>query len=768
MGAVFRLVWFSTLLLVVVGCNGGDAIEASSARDSTAVQTPAPVARVSTTDAWLDLIAQRPSAVVLRAGRVFVDLSNDSSRKHTELAVSSPWVVGSEVDGRTSALVLGRGGSLDVPLDGALAPKLHPDEDMGPDEPPRPRLAMAITLRGLAPKQLMTVLWNERPIVNLRVSEEWERRTISIPYELARPGENQIRLHFRKVGQWGEVAAAAAVESIEVGTREVITQGTVEPLGYSVEPTSAGNVSMKLHGDTGLVYYLTPPRRARLRFDVEGHGSLRVLVSTDEDHRTGRPPTEIHQEPLRETGARSEIDLSGYAGEPTRIEVSVRGTGENTFANFSSLDIIARRNVGIDRRARELRDLYVLAIEGARPDDLLDSNRRPDLPNVHRLAAGSLVFDRAYALGAAAVPSHAGLLSSEVPPVHLTVRGTFVAQGQTMLPEVLARAGYFTIGLSANSDVNEERGLTQGIEDHKVFVRSPTQAHNAEGLISHLLGQLEQRPSPRMAYVTINDPQAPYDPPAEYIPDVEALEVAPEGSPAQHLTHMWVQRVRMGKVEPSAAVLERVRRLYRGELQVVDTALGQLLDTLEQAGKLDDSIIVLVGVHGEEFYEHGGAGHGYTLHEESIHVPLLIHAPALLEPGHVSAAVDLLDLAPTLADLLGIEYPTEWQGRSLVRLVDDPQPPPSLVVSHLGDGSRAAIVGTSKMILGAGRGPGAQHFFDLAKDPGETAPAEERGVAFRVVRTALGWQLEDEERWKRSRWGTGAALEPAFALDHGM
>lgn len=756
------------LAAVATGCRD-DAPRAQTTADAPApVEAPAPVARVSTTDAWLDLIAQRPSAVVLRGGRVFVDLSSEASAKHTELAVSSPWLPGREVDGHLGALVAGRGGSLDVPLDGALSPALHPDEDMGPDQTKRPRLAMAITLRGLAPKQLMTVLWNEHPIVNLRVPETWERRTISIPAEFAKPGENRLRLHFRKVGQHEDVQAAAAVESIEIGTREVITGGTVEPLAYSVEPTSGGNVSMKLHADTALVYYLTPPRRARLRFDVHGHGSLRVRVSTDADHREGRAPTEIHQEPLRETGARSEVDLSGYAGEPTRLEVSVSGTSEDTEATFGSLDIIARRNVEIDRRTRALRDLYVFAVEGARPDDLMATDRLPALPNVARMASESLVFDRAYALGAAAVPSHASMLSSVVPPAHLTVRGTFVAQGQTMLPEVLERAGYFTMGLTANTDVNEERGLTQGIEDHRVFLRSPTQAHNAQGLVAQLLEQIEARPPPRLAYITTNDPQAPYDPPAEYIVDVEALELAPEGSPARHLTHMWVQRVRMGKVEPSREVLTRVRRLYRGELQVVDAALGDLLAALTEAGRLEDSIVVLVGVHGEEFYEHAGAGHGYTLYEESIHVPLMIRAPRLFEPAHVGVPVDLLDFAPTIADMLGIDYPTDWQGRSLVRLADDPQPPPGLVVSHLGDGSRAAIVGTSKLILGAGRGPGAQSFYDLARDPGETEPATARGIAYRVVRTALGWQLRDEERWKRSRWGTGAGLEPAFALDHGM
>ena len=100
-------------------------------------------------------------------------------------------------------------------------------------------------------------------------------------------------------------------------------------------------------------------------------------------------------------------------------------------------------------------------------------------------------------------------------------------------------------------------------------------------------------------------------------------------------THMWVGRVRLGKHEPSAKELAYVRRLYRGELQVIDQALGRLLDGLGRAQLLDDAIVVFLGVHGEEFFEHRGAGHGRTLYDESLRVPLAIRAPQLLAPGRV-------------------------------------------------------------------------------------------------------------------------------------
>ncbi|WP_106394635.1 sulfatase [Enhygromyxa salina] len=807
---------FLTRILALVLALGGAACGDDRGQDparEVAVRAPklAPVSKVESTDAWQDLIAQRPSAVVIREGRVWIDLGHPSAHKHLQLAAAgSPWRLAQDVDERRAALLVGHGGALDIPLDGPLSPALNPDtpytpppgEPM-PEDPPPPTtgLAMAITLRALAPDQSVTVLWEERPLANLRVGEEWERRTLSLPNDLVVSGDNRLRLHFRNVAPLtppGEaplpagpsaddpMLVSAAIESVEVGTLDTIRAGPPRATaGNDYEIRSLGDeVEFEVPANRSLVYYLIPPRRARLRVELSGRGSLEVLASTDADHRLGRAPAELLQQPLRAAGGSASVDLSGYGEIPTRLEIRVRSTrgpepgqgsgqpaeGPPGGALFEALDIVAHRSMPVDRRDRSPRDVYVLALEGVRPDDLFDGAlgaipKSPSYPSVARFLADALVFERAYALGAAAVPSHAGLLTSVVPPGHLTVRGTFVAEGQSTLAEILDRAGYFNSGVSANSYISNERGLTQGFADHKILVRSNTRGNDAQKVVLAMLDEIAQRPSPRFIYAVLNDAQAPYDPPSEVLADV----TPPEDAPAQHRTHMWVGRVRTQKIEPDRAQLEYVRRLYRGELQVIDQALGLLLDSLAEREELDEAVIVLVGVHGEEFLEHGSAGHGRTLYEESIHVPLAIRAPKLLAPGRVEAPIDLLDLAPTLTDLLGVEYAPRWQGESLVPLIDDPQPPPRLVVSYLGDGSRAAIVGEYKFVLGPGRGRESQHFFNLAADPGELSDQiENGGVALRMVRTALAWELPEQPQWSRARWGTGADLEPAFALDHGL
>lgn len=749
------------LVLGWFGCGGDDGAEPVPTDEPSEPEAPrliAPVARVESTDRWLDLVAQRPSAVIMRDEAVYIDMGRRSATKHLAPGPASEWQLGVEVEGRMAGLVAGRSGSLDIPIDGELSPARNPDS------PEHPALAVALELCPLAEGQSVTVLWEEQTLAHLPLTAGWQRRTLSLPADKIHAGDNRLRLHFRRVGQHAGGPAAAAVGLVELGKHERIVALPPEgerPAPLSVEPETDGGVTLGLPAGSSLVWYVVPPRRGKLLLDARGQGSLEVLTSSDADHREGRAPTVLFQEPLRPAGDRRELDLTAWGGVPTRLELRVRGSKGDSGATVRAAELVARRSQPLDQRPRAPRDIVVLGVEGARADAFFDPGRRPTLEAIDALRRESLVFERAYALGPAAVPTHAGWLSSVAPPVHLTVRGTFVADGQVLLPEALSRAGYLRALVTSNSDVDEERGLTQGFDLREVLAGDAEE--DAVAVVARALSLVQRHSERWFLYIDVSDPQAPYEPPRELLGEL----VAPLGAPLPHLTHMWVGRVYTGKHVPSEEELRYVRRLYRGELQVVDQAVAELLEALRAADRLDDAIVVLVGIHGEELFEHGGAGHGRNLYEESIRVPLMIRAPKLLAPGKVTAPVDLLDLAPTLADLVGAPAPDGWHGESLVPVIDDPQPPPRLVLAYMGDGSRAAIVGDHKLVLGPGV---LERFYELATDPGEHHDRRaEGGVALRMVRTALIWQTkQQEERWRRARWGTGANLRPAFAMDLGM
>jgi uncharacterized sulfatase len=101
--------------------------------------------------------------------------------------------------------------------------------------------------------------------------------------------------------------------------------------------------------------------------------------------------------------------------------------------------------------------------------------------------------------------------------------------------------------------------------------------------------------------------------------------------------------------------------------------VGVVLDALERGDRWKDTVVVLVGDNGFHLGEHGGLLRKDTLFEEALRVPLIVAAPGLPRPGAVVATpVELLDVYPTLVELLGVAPPPGLDGRSLVPLLDSP------------------------------------------------------------------------------------------------
>ncbi|HMJ63849.1 MAG TPA: sulfatase-like hydrolase/transferase, partial [Candidatus Binatia bacterium] len=111
---------------------------------------------------------------------------------------------------------------------------------------------------------------------------------------------------------------------------------------------------------------------------------------------------------------------------------------------------------------------------------------------------------------------------------------------------------------------------------------------------------------------------------------------------------------------------ERTR--YLNALHYGDASLGELLNAMKARGTDTNTVFIVYGDHGEAFGQHAGNfGHTFFVYEENVHVPLLIAAPGLIEePLRIKNIASLLDLAPTLVDLIGLNAPADWQGTSLL------------------------------------------------------------------------------------------------------
>ena len=167
---------------------------------------------------------------------------------------------------------------------------------------------------------------------------------------------------------------------------------------------------------------------------------------------------------------------------------------------------------------------------------------------------------------------------------------------------------------------------------------------------------------------------------------------------------------------------EEIRRylssLYDAGLAALDRELGRLFDDLERRGLLDRSIVVLTADHGEEFFEHGMALHR-QLFGECTAVPLLVRPPGGTPARRVGGPAGLVDVAPTILEMVATARPREMQGRSLA---------PALAGSPLDPGSSHAVLQSGRersglrtarfLLLRDGQG---ERLFDLAADPGEQA-----------------------------------------------
>jgi arylsulfatase A-like enzyme len=166
---------------------------------------------------------------------------------------------------------------------------------------------------------------------------------------------------------------------------------------------------------------------------------------------------------------------------------------------------------------------------------------------------------------------------------------------------------------------------------------------------------------------------------------------------------------------------------YDAEIRYLDDHLGELFATLRGWGLLDNTVVVVVGDHGESFGEHGEFEHATGLHEPQLRVPLIVRAPGQTEGDRVPRIVHLVDVMPTVLELLGLALPPDLQASSLTS-ADRPQP----VTAHLGRYGRdytedAIYEDPWKLIVSSA---GGVELFDLRSDPGER-----RNLAWREADT---------------------------------
>jgi arylsulfatase A-like enzyme/Tfp pilus assembly protein PilF len=367
----------------------------------------------------------------------------------------------------------------------------------------------------------------------------------------------------------------------------------------------------------------------------------------------------------------------------------------------------------------------------------------PTTPNIDLLADRSVVFETVVSQAPWTAPAMASLFTGLYPSVHGLDGGIvwgeeaappagglpFAVQkalppGHQTLAEAFRDSGYTTAGFVSNLYVNSIFGFAQGFDhfddDYADYnfeqgeVKRRADVTN-ERVFNWLRSELEE---PFFLLVHYNDPHWPYDPPP---PFGRNLIAEYDGSLTPTKTREVV--VTHHEVPPpiSDQDLAYIVGLYDGEIQYVDAQLGRLLEAARGLPTERDLVTVLTADHGEEFLDHGAFNHGYTLYEEQTSVPFIVSAPSKIEPRRVSQQVRLIDAAPTLLEMAGIDYRKErFQGQSLVPLMVGSSLDPLDAFSEATNfGGQSALRSTDSHKLIHSLIDPQWLLFDLDSDPGE-------------------------------------------------
>jgi arylsulfatase A-like enzyme len=411
-------------------------------------------------------------------------------------------------------------------------------------------------------------------------------------------------------------------------------------------------------------------------------------------------------------------------------------------------------------------NLVLVSFDSLRADHLgTYGYPRDTSPELDRFAERSIVFERAYSTSTWTLPSHASLFSSLYPEEH-GARKTDAALSENvvLLPERLASAGYRSAGVVSVGLLHRTFGFNQGWEtwdDETAVPRGEDpERRRTSAVVGKRAAQLldELAPGPFLLFVHDYDVHFDYQPPPPYDTMFEPAE-APGFDPSNFAFNETIRRD-MPKLH-----LERLIALYDGEIRWVDHNFGLLLAELERRGLAENTAVVVVGDHGDEFFEHGEKGHANNLFNSTLQVPLIVHLPGGRHGGRrIDVPASLIDVAPTLASLAGVGPDASWSGIDLLTLLDEEaaHAPPRWVYAELGNRSnvsqRAAVRGRLKGMArfrANGLLSRTQMLFDVVADPGETFnKAPQRQARMRAISELLA--AASHEFWtKQFQLGSG-------------
>ena len=405
------------------------------------------------------------------------------------------------------------------------------------------------------------------------------------------------------------------------------------------------------------------------------------------------------------------------------------------------------------------RNVILILVDTLRADHLgTYGYPRPTSPNVDAFAAESLKFADARSQASCTFPSANSILTSRYPSAFLgqpPPSQLGIPESIPSIAEILLERGFRTAAVSASpvvrnspSRFNPGAGFGRGFESfNEDCVWGNAGCVNRAAL--PLIQSDDARPF--FLYLHYMDPHGPYTPPKNHRrrwalgrPQKRFVR---DGNPNPIGDMLY-----KGAPDPGATPedLQHLKDLYDEEIAFFDSQFADLLKAIRDAGRMEDTILVLVSDHGEDFLEHGHIKHCRTLFDSSIKTPFFLRLPGI-EPRVLDQPVQNLDVVPTLLDYLGVDTQgLTFEGESLRPIIErtgELDPHQYGMQSTL----RSAADGKHKLIHDLGKG--SFELYDLKADPKETKDAlrGERRIFHRLRQALTAWLGKTE--------GSGKAKE---------
>lgn len=319
--------------------------------------------------------------------------------------------------------------------------------------------------------------------------------------------------------------------------------------------------------------------------------------------------------------------------------------------------------------------LYV--VDALRADHLsCYGYHRETSPNIDRFAKDAIIYERCFAPSTWTRASATSLLTGTYPAVHGVRRSNdeFTADIPT-LSRQLSKSGFRTAGFNANGNIAGQLGFEDEFDeyfdlykDEKVLQERDTKnvagelnpavddriaLPRAEDVNNAFIEWLSPSVEPFFSLCWTIDPHSPYQPPPEYRTFVDSDYDGDVDGSTESISRATTQED-----------FEHLENLYDGEIRYVDQQFGELVAELKGMDLYEDTLVILLGDHGEGFNEHGLVEHGHAPYEEMVHIPLLVKPPSSFDctPNSVDSIVSLVDLFPTLCEYLDLTVPDPAMG----------------------------------------------------------------------------------------------------------